>query len=143
MRFSKKHIAFIVVPAVLLTGSYFYKEYHRKPADIEDSQPLAKLKVSAIVDQYEKDETIANQQYLGKVIQVTGPISEIINQQDTLGYVFLGESNSLHKVSCLINRPHIREIGKYIIGQQITLKGICTGFLLDVELNRCVIVGDQ
>lgn len=143
MVLNKKNIAIVAVLIVMVVAGYFYKEYQRKPADITTVQPVAKINVAAIVDLYENDESKANQQYLGKTIQVTGPITEIINQQDTLINVLMGDTNSLHKVSCLLDKRHINAIKKYKTGQQITIKGICAGFLLDVELNRCVIVEDD
>jgi hypothetical protein len=143
MVLSKKNIAFITAIILLVAAGYFYKEYQRKPADITRVEPVAKINVATIVDLYENNETKANQQYLGKIIQVSGTITDINNQQDTLINISLGDSSSLHKVSCLLDKRHMNAIKKYKPGEAITIKGICTGFLLDVELNRCVIVNDN
>ncbi len=102
--------------------------------------PATKVNATAIIDEYEKDEVKANLQYLGKVIQVQGAIAEIISQQDTLTNVLIGDTISMHKVSCLLDKRHTGLISQYKAGQQITIRGICTGFLMDVELNSCVIV---
>ena len=106
-------------------------------------QPSTKTNVADIVDLYENDEAKANKLFLDKTIQVHGPVTEIVNQQDTLINVFLGDINSLHKVSCLLDKKHFNLIKKYTAGQQITIKGICTGFLMDVELNRCIVVDNN
>ena len=140
MVFSKKNIAIIVVVIVIILAGYSYKEYYRKPADITTIEPAAKINVAAIVELYQNDESKANQQYLNKTIQVEGTITQIINQQDTLINVFMGDTNSVSNVSCLLDKKYFNGIKKYTVGQPITIKGICTGFLLDVELNRCVIV---
>jgi hypothetical protein len=142
MGLAKRNIAIVLVLIVMFLVFYFYKEYQRKPRDITEVQPATKINFSAIVDLYENDEAKANTQYLGKIIQVSGPITDIINQGDTIINVFIGDTNSLHKVSCLIDKRHFNDIKEYTREQQITIKGICTGFLLDVELNRCVIVDD-
>ncbi|MDB5280158.1 hypothetical protein QWZ08_03690 [Ferruginibacter paludis] len=135
----KKIILVVLVIAIPLSF-YLYKEYHRKPADLSSVQPAAKLNAGAFLDEYEKDEANANHRYLGKTIQVRGTITEIVKQQDTLANVMIGDTASMHKVSCLLDKHHIGLINQYKAGQQITIKGICTGFLMDVELNRCVIV---
>lgn len=140
MGLSKKNIAITIVLIVIILAGYSYKEYYRKPADISTVEPAAQINVAAIVKLYQNDETKANQQYLNKTIQVEGSITQIINQQDTLINVFLGDTNSVNKVSCLLDKKHFNAIQKYTVGQPITIKGICTGFLIDVELNRCVIV---
>jgi hypothetical protein len=143
MKFSLKNIAIIVVTMLSAAGVYFVKEYHRKPADVTSMEPVANINADSIVVQFEKDESKANKQYLGKAVQVVGAIAEIINQQDTLVNVLIGDKNSLHKVSCVLDQRHTQTIKKYFAGEPITIKGICTGFLLDVELNRCTIVDDN
>ena len=137
---SKKNIAIVAGLIAVSLAFYFYKEYHRKPDDISGFKPAEKINFSVIVNGYKNDETIANKQYLGKIIQVSGPVADIIKQQDTIINVFIGDINSLHKVSCLLDKRNAGSIDKYSKGNDITIKGICTGFLLDVELNRCVIV---
>ncbi len=137
---AKKNIAIVAVFIAVGFAFYFYKEYHRKPDDISGFQPAEKINFSVIVNGYQNDETIANKKFLGKIIQVSGPITDIIKQQDTIINVFIGDTNSLHKVSCLLDKRNVGSIDKYSKGNDITIKGVCTGFLLDVELNRCVII---
>ena len=101
---SKKNIAIAGVVILIIFAFYFYKEYHRKPDDISGFKPAKKINFSVIINGYQNDETIANKQYLGKIIQVSGPIADIIKQQDTLINIFIGDINSLHKVSCLLDK---------------------------------------
>lgn len=119
---------------------YVYKEYNRKPADVSAIKPSAEVVADTLLNQYENDEVTSNRLYLGKTIQVKGNIADIVQQADTLANVIIGDAGSLHKISCLLDKQHVSLIRQYKAGQQITVKGICTGFLLDVELNRCVIV---
>lgn len=121
-------------------GVYFYKEYNRKPANISNVEPDASVSASALVEIYESDEAKANHQFLGKTLQVTGAIAEINNQQDTLVNVLIGESNSMHKVSCLLDNRYTALVRNYRVGQQIIIRGVCTGYLMDVEMNRCVMI---
>lgn len=143
MKLSKKNIPVFASILLLLLIAFFLKEYFRRPKDVTNIQPTTKTIVVDIVDLYENDEAQANKLFLDKTIQVQGPVTEIINQQDTLINVFMGDTNALHKVSCLLDKRHFNSIKKYAAGQQITIKGICTGFLMDVELNRCVVVDNN
>ncbi|MBE7172147.1 MAG: hypothetical protein INR73_16285 [Williamsia sp.] len=120
--------------------AYAYREYNRKPADLNDVQAEASVQASALVALYEKDEEKANKLYLGKAIDVSGTIAEINNQKDTSVNVLLGGKDDMHRVSCLLNPNQLDEIKKVKAGDPISLRGICTGYLMDVELNRCVIV---
>lgn len=143
MAFKKKYIILVVLLVLTGVSVYVFKEYNRRPSDLSGISPEAKVAAAAIVDLYEQDEPKANRQYLGKTIQVNGTIAEINSQQDTLVNVLIGDTNSMHKVSCLLDKQHTAAIKKYNTGQQISIKGICTGYLMDVELNRCVIVEDN
>ena len=66
--------------------------------------------------------------------------SEIDNENDTLVNVYLGDSTLLEKVSCSMDMSKSEEYKKLKPGQQISINGFCTGYLQDVELNRCVIL---
>lgn len=119
---------------------YAYHEYTRKPADLSDVTAEARVQATALADLYEKDEQQANKLYLGKAIDVTGVIAEISNQKDTSVNVLLAGKDEMHRVSCLLNPNQLEKIKKLKAGDAISLRGICTGYLMDVELNRCVII---
>ncbi len=123
-----------------MAAAYVYREYNRGPADLSSMRPTARVLADSLVALFETDEPKANALYLGKPIEVSGIIAEITNQQDTVVNVILGSNESLHRVSCLISANHIREVKPFKSGENITLRGICNGYLMDVELNRCVVV---
>lgn len=120
--------------------AYAYHEYTRKPADLSDVTAQAHVQATALADLYEKDEQQANKLYLGKAIEVTGVIAEITNQKDTSVNVLLTGKDEMHRVSCLLNPNQLEKAKKLKAGDAISLRGICTGYLMDVELNRCVII---
>ena len=120
--------------------AYAYHEYTRKPADLSGVRSEASVQATALVDLYEKDEEQANKLYLGKAIDVTGVITAIDNQKDTSVNVLLAGNDEMHRVSCLLNPNQLEKIKKAKSGDAISLRGICTGYLMDVELNRCVII---
>lgn len=140
MKLRKKHVFIILAICILGAFFYAYKEYNRKPADLLSVKPIANIDATNLLTIYASDEQKANALYLGKPIDVTGVISEIQNQQDTLVNVMLGKADDMHRVSCLLDQQNLKQIRKYKQGNTITLRGICTGYLMDVELNRCVVI---
>jgi tRNA_anti-like len=131
--------AFVLITTVVLCV-YGYKEFTRRPADLNKSNATESLAASYLCALYSKYEDSANKKYLGKVIEVIGKIVEIENQQDTLLTILLGDTLQPSKVSCLIDKKHIVDAKNSVLGNTIKLKGICTGYLMNVELNRCVLV---
>ena len=140
MSIKKRYIWIALLILLLLVGAYAYRVYNRRPADLADIQATARVAADSLVLTFEKDESNANTIYLGKPIEVSGRIVEITNQQDTLVNVVLGSKESLHRVSCLMSTNQVKTVQPYKPGDIITLRGICNGFLMDVELNRCVVV---
>ena len=140
LKLKVKYILTILATAIIIAGGYAYREYYRKPADLSDVQPQSKIGADSLVLSFENNETSANKLYLGKPIEIRGIIAEIKSQKYTVVNVMLGKKDDMHRVNCLIDVNHIIDVKSYNIGDKITIRGICNGYLMDVELNRCVIV---
>ena len=135
-----RYLLAVVLVIIAVLCIYAYKEFMRKPADLTKSDAVEKLAASDLSALYSTYEDSANKKYLGKIIQVTGVITEIENQQDTMLTILLGDTLQLSRVNCLIDKNHIAAAKNNVKGDVVKIKGICTGYLMDVELNRCVIV---
>ncbi len=140
MKLKRKYIWLLLIVAMLTAGSYAYHEYNRKPVDLSGIRSQLNITADSLVVIFETDEPKANSLYLGKPVDIKGLIADISNQQDTLINITLGKKDNMHRVSCLIDANHIKEVKSYKVGDEITLRGICNGYLMDVELNRCVVV---
>ena len=135
-----KRIVLITLLIILFSaGIYIYKEYNRKPARLNNLPAVVNINADTLISQFALNEAEANKKYLGKVISVKGLINKIDNQQDTLLTILLGDSLLSSSVSCLMDSSYIKLKKVFTPGVQIIIKGICTGYLMDVELNRCVV----
>lgn len=139
----KKYILVATLVAVAFAGIYAYKEYNRKAADVTNITAQETINASDILTAFTNDEAAATKKFAGKTIQITGTVSEIINQQDTMLNIFLGSETDINKVSCLMDMRRKEDLKNIVQGKKIAIKGICTGFLADVEMNRCVIVNEK
>ena len=135
-----RYLLAAILIAVLVGGIYFYKEFTRKPADLNKSDAVEFVTASELTALYSNYEDSANKKYAGKIIEVSGTVLNIENQQDTLFSIFLGDTLQTARVSCLLEKNSIITAKKIVRGDFIRIKGICTGYLMDVELNRCVLV---
>ena len=140
MKLKGKYVWLILLIVIIIVGIYAYREYNRKPADLANVASESSTTADSLVMLFEKDEPKANALYLGKPIDVTGIIAEITNQKDTMVNVTLGKKDDMHRVSCLMDVQHINDVKTYKAGDKIILRGICNGYLMDVELNRCVVI---
>jgi hypothetical protein len=139
----KKNILISLIAVAIIGSMYVYEEFNREQEDLYDKKPAQTVTSEDIIRAYDSNETSANEIFLSKIISVTGTIAEINNQADTLIYVLIGAGNDIHRVSCLLDKLQAPKIKQYDVGKQISVKGICTGYLMDVELNHCVIVSEN
>jgi len=116
-----------------VAGFYLYN----KPRQSAGNKTAA-VTLSAIVlyKQYEANENTANKKYLGKVIEVQGSVSAI-SQQNGLSVLSLKTGNPAGAINCQLFTND--KISAVKVGDAVTIKGKCTGFLMDVNLVDCAL----
>jgi hypothetical protein len=141
----RKTVFMFLGAAAIMAGLYGYKEYNRKNKDLANVKADIGLKTRELISAFEKDEKLANEKFLDKVIAVEGNVKEVTRDEKGYFTVVLGEEDNMSSVRCSMDSVHQRDASAIAEGTNITMKGICTGFnadeLLgsDVILNRCVI----
>ena len=133
----KKIIVLLVLVAVAAGGYYAYSEFNRTTEVISDVKPDMSISASDLIAAFDADETAANATYLDKTVEVTGTVVSIENVADTAVTVYL-EGTMLNSVACDMDTRTWESRWAPIEGEEITIKGICTGYLTDVVLVRCV-----
>ncbi|MGJ7031259.1 OB-fold protein [Niabella hirudinis] len=135
-----KRVLLFLLAGILLGGGYGYYQYNRKPPDVKTERPQITTDAPALVAAFNTDEPSANRQYLEKIIAVTGKVADV--KIDTAGHatVFLSSNDPMVAVTCSFYDTETTAVKKLTAGQQVTIKGVCTGKLMDVVLNKCSIV---
>ena len=67
----------------------------------------------------------------------------IFKQHDTTATVFLNDGYSGTSVVCQFGRESNEEINRSEKGDPVAIKGICSGYLMDVVMVRCVLDHDN
>ena len=119
--------------AALSIGIY---QYNKPVASLSDKPSDYSLTAGSLCAAYEADETGSDAKYLGRVLEVTGKVRSLAKEPDGRLTVHL-ETGNLSQVSCEME-PGQEEPAKLAVNNQVTLKGLCSGRLLDVVLVNCV-----
>ncbi len=133
-------IAGIII--ILGVGAYGLQQWFKPHAKI--GKPTLFTTANAVVNEFETDEAEATKKYVGsetdlRIIEVSGKISEVV--LDTVGTTIAFETeNPIKGVRCTLDKFTKAPDRKFNVGDSITLKGLCTGFLSDVIFDRCVFV---
>lgn len=129
-----KKIALVILVLLLIGGSVGYYFFNKKPAQVEDIKSEA-ITATSLVKAFEADEAAANKQYLNKVMDVSGTVQEISQNQDgQMVVVLASDENPLSGVQCTMREA----IANIKVGDQLTIKGFCNGFVMTVILSDCI-----
>lgn len=137
----KKKI-FLVLGLMILTGAavgfYLFNKPHQS---VSSATPDFKFVSAAIIGEFEKDETTANKKYLGKVVEVSGIIAEKTkDEQGKINVTIQGAD--IAGIGCVFEAAAQESASKLKEGEEVKIKGICTGILMDVVMVDCVVVED-
>ena len=95
------------------------------------------ISADSLYQQYRADERSADRKYLNKVIEVTGKLGDI-QHSGTSEIWILSSRTGGGGINCqLFAGTRIDHEPKN--GEAVTVKGRCTGFLMDVNLADCVL----
>jgi hypothetical protein len=139
-----RKILFILLFLAVAGGAIGYYMWNKPHASVSGKTPDFSLSPAALLADFQQDEQAANTKYLGKIIQVSGKILEIIPGEELQMQVVLETGDLMSRVSCGLEENHEAFLERGLKkGDPVTIKGFCSGMTLDVVLDRCVIVNSQ
>ncbi|NQV52932.1 MAG: hypothetical protein HQ500_07100 [Flavobacteriales bacterium] len=134
----KKAFASILIAGLLLFASCGHD-------DTSNEEAAYTLTVEEVVNAFLEDEGASNLKYNDLIIEVSGPVMEVIKENGMITGLKLS-NDEFNIVNCTFQNPVEPARAE---GGSVTVKGICSGFLGDassmlpggtVELKRAAIV---
>lgn len=126
------------LPVLLLGLAAAYYVYNKPHQNIENAHADLQVSASELFAEFEADETQANQKYLEKIVQVEGEIKDISTNDHGQVSLTLKSNSDMFGVICEMDDLTEHKRTEFSVGETVSLKGICTGMLMDVVLVRCV-----
>jgi hypothetical protein len=132
----KRTILWVGIPFLLLIGAAWAWHLYDKPHQSAAGESAdVTINADTLYHQYQADEHAADQKYMGKVISVTGRLIEIQHNGNSVIWILSTQPGG-GGINCqLFSGTKIDPEPK--TGDLVTLKGRCTGFLMDVNLADC------
>ena len=132
----KKILLLILALGIIGAGIGYYM-YNKPVASLEKKKADAEVTADQLITAYETDEQAADSLYLGKVVQVKGKVSHVA-QEDGTTKIQLETSNPISLIICEMEESNtITEVKS---GDEVTIKGMCSGYLSDVILVQSTLV---
>ena len=135
MRSWKKITAALLILAAA-GASYGWYQYQKAPPDIRNEKAGIEIAAVELLKEFQQNETASNTKYVDKVLIVTGTVTEVQTDSSGQATVYLQTNDLLSAVTCSFYQND-ESIKKIKAGSPARIKGICTGMLTDVVLNKC------
>lgn len=129
----------LIVTAILILGAVIYGviEFNRGEKVLSDVKSDITISANELLTAFQTDEATANTKYNDKVVEVSGEVQQS-DLQDGKTIVRLNAGDSMAGVTCELDDKATHKRTEFKQGEQVTFKCTCSGFLMDVVLNRCV-----
>lgn len=123
--------------AVIGAGIGVY-QWNKPHENMDRAKTDVELAASELFTAFAENEGQANEDYLDKVIAVTGKVREVSKSPEGLVKVTLDSGDEMFGVICQLDELSDHQRTDFQPGESVTFKGKCTGMLMDVVLVRCV-----
>ncbi len=126
----------LIAAAILVTlfiGGYYF--INAPKAGVKSVKAAYSLTADDLYTEYAADEEAGNKKYIDQVLQVDGPVAEILTDENQAMVLILKTSESEGGVMCTLEKE-----ADVAVGDAVSVKGRCTGMLMDVVLNDGVVM---
>ena len=131
-------IGIVMLVAAIFGGIVAYNMWNKDHADASEMPAIA-ISAADLYKAFETDEAKANAMYVGKVVEVTGEVSEV--KSDSITQVFLTFPDAMMGgITIGIDARYTEGISSLKPGATATFKGFCSGYLTDVVLKDGILI---
>lgn len=132
-----KKLLYLIGVVVIISIGFGVVMYYEPVKSIKKHKSAYQITSENLVNEYESDEALANEKYQNKIVEVSGIVDNINKVEEEIT-IRLNANNIMSSVLCEMEPEYdISSINK---GDRIIIKGVCTGYLLDIVLVQSVIV---
>jgi hypothetical protein len=133
----KRTILWVGIPLLALVAfAWAWHLYHKPHESAAGETAAVTIDADSLYHQYQQDEHASDLKYMGKVIAISGKLMEIQHSGNAEIWIVSTQPGG-GGINCQMfpgARPEVTPKP----GDVVTLKGRCTGFLMDVNLADCV-----
>ena len=125
----------VIVVAGVLFGLYMY---NLKPKDLQKVKPDFVITATDLLKAFESDENAATAKFVNNIIEVSGTIQSVKPGENNALTISLNTGSDISSVICTLQGND--GASNFRTGEQLTIRGKCSGFLMDVLLNNCSVI---
>jgi hypothetical protein len=136
----RKTLLAIAICVALIASFVVYTTFLKTAPSMKNLVAEFKLTAIELYTEFDADENAANTKYQNKVLEITGEVMEVSSEEGGSPSISL-RTDGFGVVKCTLeSAPSSQELERISIGGNLTIKGECIGMLLDVLLERSIII---
>lgn len=138
----RKNLKLVLIALAVLAvagAAAGYYLYNLKPQDLGKAKSDFVITSAELLRAFEEDEVAATAKYTNKIVEVTGNVASVERGDNNTVNISLKTGSDFSSVICTFPSEVNPELIK--VGSQISVRGVCSGYLMDVLLNNCVLSG--
>ncbi len=135
---NKKNIMIGLLLLILAGATFGFYLWNKPQKNMTSAKTELSIDAQTILTAFETAENEANTKYLDKVVAVKGKVKEVKNEGGKI-CIALETDSPMSGVLCNLDPLSQHDKTTFSPGEEVVFKGVCTGFLSDVVLERCVL----
>ena len=139
MNSRKLKIIIGLVLIVIIVSIIGINKYNKPHVDVRNSDVAFTFIPEKLINEYQQDEGLATKKFANQILQIEGDTYTISTLNGNSIITFNNET-LISSVICHLQPEENNKILNLKKDQYITIRGICTGYLLDVVMVECVLV---
>ena len=137
MKNTKSLISFFLFVIIAFGSLDEFENLEQSPKVTPNSNPSVIITASKLYKEYNANEIAADEKYKGKIIEITGVIRDIGNDIMDNAYITLVGDEYFGDIQCYFNEKSV--VAKLSKGKRITVIGSCSGLMINVQINNCIV----
>jgi hypothetical protein len=137
-----KYILIFVVFVIVLGAGIGLKMFFKPHDDISKMEAQYKITADKLIDKFQSFEEGATKKYSEKVLEISGKL--VAKNKLPNGTDLLVLQDEMQGISCQLdsawssaNQSVIQALEP---GNQVTIKGVCKGYLMEIKVSPAVVV---
>jgi hypothetical protein len=128
-------VVFFIALGGILAALYMFNMKH---TDTAKAKPDFVVTATDLQKEFENNETAASTKYINKIVEVKGTIASIRPAENNSVNITLVTGSEMSSVICTFIT--LADHSKLIVGDSVTIRGECSGYLMDVLMNNCALI---
>lgn len=135
----KRSIIALTIVVTLAAGYFIYASMTQGPAKMKNLKAEHSVTAVDLYSEFDTDESAANVKYQNQIVEVKGVVESITLDEESKPSISL-RTEGFGVVKCTLESNEDNSLDMVKLNSTLTVRGECIGMLLDVLIERTIII---